>query len=344
MAHLKNKEDFILTAENVLVTGASGYLGSLIAKELLSRGYEVSGLDLVPPGEAGTLSASYKFFKADITQPKMLPLEIRRSSVLIHCAALVHRKSADLSRENYFKVNLEGTRNLFLALDPICLRRVIFLSTVSVYGDITSGHAVDERTPPKPMDYYGESKTAAEVEVRALCRTYGISHTIFRLAPVYGRSFLINLEKRVFLPKRVAFYRIGDGSQRLSLVAAGNVSQAISECLRLGIGCDDTFNLKDGEDYTITNVISALRRFYKRSHCPIVRIPAAIPFGTAAALRRLAPEKGSFFSYQLRKISGNVIYSGQKLRVAGIDLPWNLTNTLLGNETLIETRHAGEPL
>jgi UDP-glucose 4-epimerase len=332
-----------LTAENVLVTGASGYLGSLIVKELISRGYEVTGLDLVPPGEAGPLSASYRFFKADITQPKTLPLEIRRSSVLIHCAALVHRKSADLSRENYYKVNLEGTRNLFLALDPIYLRRVIFLSTVSVYGDITSGYAVDERTPPKPMDYYGESKAAAEVEVRALSRTYGISHTIFRLAPVYGRSFLINLEKRVFLPKRVAFYKMGDGSQRLSLVAEGNVSQAISECLRLGIGCDDTFNLKDREDYAINNIVSALRRFYGRSHRPIIRIPAAIPFGTAVALRRLAPKKGLSFSYQLRKISGDTIYSGEKLLFAGIDLPWNLTKTLFGNETLREARHTGGP-
>jgi nucleoside-diphosphate-sugar epimerase len=332
----------MLTAENILVTGTSGYLGSLIAEELVLRGYEVLGLDLFPPGKASVRSAGYRFFKADITQPETLPLEILRASVLVHCAALVHRKSADLSRENYFKVNCEGTRNLLQALAPTRLRHVVFLSTVSVYGDIKPGRVPDERTPPEPMDFYGRSKVAAEQEVRTFCRKYATSHTIFRLTPVYGRRFLINLEKRVFLPKRVAFYRMGDGCQRLSLVAAGNVVQAVCECLRLRIGCNDTFNLKDRKDYTLNDVISVLRCLYKGPHHPIIGIPRAIPFAAAAALRRLAPKKGSFFSYQLRKISADAIYSGEKLLAAGIDLPWNLTKTLLGDETVREMRQAGE--
>jgi nucleoside-diphosphate-sugar epimerase len=313
-------------------------LGSLIADELVRMGHKVSGLDFVQPATTNDTSRGYQFILADITRPETLPLELRRTSILIHCAALVHRKSSDLSRENYFKVNCEGTRNLLSALDPECLQRIIFMSTVSVYGDSDSSRAPDERTPSNPIDDYGESKVAAEEEIRTFSRENHIPHTIFRLAPVYGRRFLMNLEKRVLLPKRIAFFKIGDGSQRISMAAAGNVVQAVCECLRMGIGCDDTFILKDREDNTINEVISALRFLYKRPRCPIVRIPRKIPLWMSAFLRRVASKKGSFYSYQLGKISGSAIYSGEKLFAAGVDLPWNLKKTLLRNETVRKMR------
>jgi UDP-glucose 4-epimerase len=319
------------SAESVLVTGTSGFLGALIAVELLLRGYQVLGLDILPPKNEVARSTEFAFYQADITRPETLPLEIRRASILVHCAALVHHKSTDLSRDDYFLVNCAGARNILRALDPSRLRRIIFLSTVSVYGNVKSGIVPDERTPLEPVDFYGESKVAAEEEVRLFCRQHAVRHTIFRIAPVFGPGFLLNLEKRVCLPGRMAFYRIGNGQQRLSLVAADNVVQAVCECLSRGIGTNDTFNLKDKENYSLNDIIDALRRLYKKPSLPVIGIPRLVLFGTAAGLQWLAPQKGAFLSYQLNKVSGNAIYSGDKLLTAGIDLPWDLMNTLFRN-------------
>ena len=317
--------------DQVLVTGASGYLGSLVIEDLISRGYSVLGLDIRPPAKADVFSPKFRFFKSDITRPEALPPEIRQASVLVHCAALVHRKSADLSRRNYFEINHRGTQNILSALDPNCLRQVILFSTVSVYGKNRQDGPPDEKTPLEPMDSYGESKEAAEDDVRSFAAKSEIAHTIFRLAPVYGRRFLINLEKRVFLPKRIAFYRIGDGNQRLSLLSADNAVHAVLECMKDRNGYRGIFNLKDSENYSINDVISVLRRLYNKPHCPIVRIPHGLPTAVSMALRRIFPNKGSSFSYQLRKIAEDSIYSGEKLISAGMKFPWNLADTLLSH-------------
>lgn len=319
------------SVDQVLVTGASGYLGSLITDNLISRGYSVLGLDIHPIRRAAVLSPEFRFFKSDITRPGTLPEEIRHASVLVHCAALVHRKSTDLSRDNYFEINHRGTQNILMALDPKCLRQVIYFSTVSVYGKMQRDCVPDEETPLEPMDYYGESKVAAEDEVRLFAQKNEIAHTIFRLAPVYGRRFLINLEKRVFLPKRIAFYRIGDGTQRLSLLSAGNAVHAVLECIKERNGYRGIFNLKDKDNYSINDVIYALQRLYNKPHCPIVRIPYGIPTGVSAVLQRIFPKNGSYFSYQLRKIAEDAVFSGEKLLSAGIKFPWNLIDTLLSN-------------
>jgi len=320
----------VRTAGRATVTGSSGFLGSLIAEELAFRGYEVVGLDRTPPADAARQTAGYAFFKTDITRPETFPAELRRSQILVHCAALVHRKSSDLSMANYFRINRDGIRRILEALDPAVIRRIVFLSTVSVYGDMKGGRVPDEETRPRPVDPYGASKLAAEEEIRAFSRERGVPCTIFRPAPAYGRRFLRNLRKRVCLPTGAAFYRIGDGRQRISLCAAGNVVEAVGQILDQGIGCDDVFNLKDARDYSINDIIAVLRDFDGRPHRPILKIPGSFPSIAAAGLKLIREASGARLERQFGKVAGDAIFSGDKILRAGINLPWNMSTELSG--------------
>ncbi len=194
----------------------------------MSRGNRVVGFDLVFDNLVDLKDhPNLSCFPADITNDAAIPAAAGDAGVLVHCAALVHKRSSDLSRENYFRINHLGTRNVLGGLNPSRLKKIIFLSTVSVYGTIPPGTEPDESSPTRPDDFYGESKLAAEEEIRIFSGKHGISHTILRLSPVYGRSFLLNIHKRIYLPGQRCFYRLGEGNQKLSLCSVNNLVEVI---------------------------------------------------------------------------------------------------------------------
>jgi nucleoside-diphosphate-sugar epimerase len=314
----------------VLITGASGYIGSLLTREIQRLGFKVNGLDIRSPQESNEISSTHRVLFGDITRPETLPAEIRKTAVLIHCAALVHRKSTDLSRSNYLRVNYQGTRNILRALDTAYLRRIIFLSTVSVYGLPDSGQVVNEQAMPFPVDPYGESKLAAEEEIRTFSHKTGVSSTIFRLAPIYAKDFLLNIDKRIYLPKQVAFYRIGDGTQRVSMCAVSNVVNAVSKSLEVGGSINGVFNLKDRGDYSINDIIAIMRTLNKHFHRPIIKIPGAPILSFTSGLMRQKTGWRIHFSYQINKIALGAVYSGEKLLKTGVSIPWSLSSELLG--------------
>ena len=92
-----------------LITGSNGYIGFKIALDMLQREQEVIGVDL-NSGNGAFLyeNSKFHFHKTDITNVATFSPKMKEADIFIHCAALVHKKSSDLSRENYFRVNYEG--------------------------------------------------------------------------------------------------------------------------------------------------------------------------------------------------------------------------------------------
>jgi len=312
----------------VLITGVNGYIGSKIAQGLLEKGYEIIGIDLNSSNIIHFETyLNFKFFKSDITDLRTFPNELRKVDVLVHCAALVHKRSKDLSRQNYFKINYQGTKNILSFLDKKKLKQIIFLSTVTGYGSLAQEMIPDENTPLAPEDFYSESKMAAENEIREFSKNNYVPFTILRLAPVYGKNFLLNINKRVYLPKKMAFYKIASGEQRISLCSVQNVVDVINYSVNNKSYFNEVFIVKDAKDYSINEIISVLRDVFMRKNKLIIRIPSLIPEIVFGCIGLIVPQKGKFYKSQLKKIAQDSICSGNKIYSSGIRLKWNLKNT-----------------
>ena len=314
---------------NILITGVNGYIGLKIATHLVEVGNEIIGIDINSSNVKSLINKpNFKFFRADITDTVSFPAEVQQVDIVIHCAALVHKRSKDLSRENYFKINCQGTKNILSFLNKRRLKQIIFLSTVTGYGSLAQEMIPDENTPLAPEDFYSESKMAAENEIREFSKNNSIPFTILRLAPVYGKKFLLNINKRVYLPKKMAFYKIASGEQRISLCSVHNLIDIIAHCLNKQSYFNETYIIKDTKDYSVNEIICVFKEVFAQKNKPIIRIPSLIPEIVFGCIGLIMPRKGKFYKYQLKKIAQDSICSGNKIYSSGIRLKWNLKSTL----------------
>ncbi|MCK5547819.1 MAG: NAD(P)-dependent oxidoreductase, partial [Thermoplasmata archaeon] len=170
----------------LLITGATGFVGSNLTQRLLRKGHDIRMLCL-PTEDPGKIAKakSVEVVYGDITKPETLRNALKGVDTVIHLAGLV---SYSKPKPVLYKVNAVGTKNLL----KFCKRvdKIIFSSSVSVYGEITG--KADENYPIMPRTYYGESKYLAE----RLVQRSGIRSVILRIAPAYGKgspSWLRNL-------------------------------------------------------------------------------------------------------------------------------------------------------
>ncbi len=311
----------------VCITGSNGYIGSKLATVLLKSGYQVYGIDVAYSNiRELTANPNYSFVQSDIADSRDLFRHLGSVDVAIHCAALVHRKSNDLSKENYVKVNYEGTRNVVSALQDKGLAQFIFLSTVSVYGETV--RKTDGLSETNPVDFYGESKLMAEKTIREFSKAQHVPCTILRLCPVYGRDFLVNIAKRVYLPKRIGFYRISPGDQRVSLCSVNNLIHVILACMKAPGFYNGTFVIKDRDDYSINEIIAVLRDVFCQHRRPVVSIPPLLPRLFLRSLCLFSSARTELYRYQMTKIAHDCLFPVNEMRSLGIELRWNLESTL----------------
>jgi nucleoside-diphosphate-sugar epimerase len=151
-----------LTGKRVLVTGASGFTGRYMVSELRAHGCQV--ISLGAQAELGDdANAADKRYSADLRDPSALieVLKAARPNIIVHLAALAF--VAHDSADDFYSVNLIGTRNLLQAVERagLALDRVLLASSANVYGNTAEG-VLSEEAPPAPANDYAVSKLAME--------------------------------------------------------------------------------------------------------------------------------------------------------------------------------------
>jgi nucleoside-diphosphate-sugar epimerase len=206
----------------VLVTGGAGFIGSILAQELLSAGHEVTVLDKLMWGQHGLDRVlgqqGYRFVQGDVCDAPLVRALTANQDAVVHLAALVGNNLCEDNYENTTRVNVKGSQVIADALTENQL--LIFASTGSVYGQAV-GEACTEETTPNPKGQY--AKTKLEAEKIFLARRNTI---VFRFATVFGVS-----------PR-----------QRLDLLVNQFVYEAISKGALLIMGKDyprSTVHVKD---------------------------------------------------------------------------------------------------
>ena len=269
--------------KTVLVTGASGALGPAVVKWLVARGYRVRGLALTEPAEPlGSLDVDW--FIGDICDRALLQSAMEGMSHVVHMAALLHinNPSPQMCAE-YERVNVGGTQAVVEAALRSGTERLVFLSTIAVYG-YGRGEMLFESSTPVPRSYYAETKLAAEQIVLAARRSDGTPlGAVLRLAAVYGSRVKGNYSRLVEALNRGRFVPVGSGDNRRTLVYEKDVAAAIALTAKAPAAAGQIYNVTDGDVHTLSEIIEAICGGLGRRP-PRAALPAAPIRG---ALRRV---------------------------------------------------------
>lgn len=168
-----------------LITGVAGFLGSALANSLAANGHNVIGIDDLSTGDPNKLISGVIFNRGDVNdRPKLWTL-LQEVDCVYHLAARVIVPESVLYPREYNQVNVGGTVTLMEAMRDVGVRRVVFISSGTVYGN-QPVQPVSENSIPNPRSPYAVSKLAAEFYVKSIGSLWGIETVSLRVFNAYG--------------------------------------------------------------------------------------------------------------------------------------------------------------
>jgi nucleoside-diphosphate-sugar epimerase len=327
--------------KKIVITGVNGIIGAELCKRFIDKGYYVIGIDRIDPKEKEEDSGQFEYVKLDITDQDKVEQFFSDLcfDYLIHCAALVHKNSPDLSFDNFMKINYEGTKNIFDSViqskNKYGLKRAIFFSTIEVYGGEERDEIISEDDECNPISFYGQSKLAAERYLLNLGKDYKLPIIILRLSPVYSKDFLRNVKRRVLVGKEMFFYRVGDGEQKISLCSRDNVIDVVEKCIEDEVSFGEIFNIADNQVYRFNDLLNYFRKLI--GNRITIKIPECIVHLGIKLLSLIFSERKERLLSIYYKLTKDNIYSIEKAKKSlGYDPEWNFENTILKDRKILE--------
>ncbi len=230
--------------EKILVTGATGFIGQALVQHLLAKNKRVSAaFHRSRPNCLDNQSVNWVNYNLD-DKESLFNIALSDVDVVIHLAGLAHQSSKQ-AQNSLIKINVENTERLVLAASNAGVKRFIFISTIKVYGEISSAEGFTEIDLPNPSDLYGESKLLAENRLIKICETSMMQYTIFRVPLVFGpgvKANFFDLMKIVYHGVPLPFSAV---ENLRSLIYVENLCHAISISLEKTITANKLFLLKD---------------------------------------------------------------------------------------------------
>jgi nucleoside-diphosphate-sugar epimerase len=261
---------FTLQIMNILVTGASGFVGRPLCAELFLRGHAVRAVSRFSNAEF------HDFEQVMIgTMDGVTDWSAALDSVdaVIHLAARVHvmdDRAIDPLAE-FRKVNVLGTLNLASQAVATGVKRFVLVSSVKVNGESTlPGQPFTEADAPYPQDAYGLSKHEAELGLRQIAAESDMEVVIIRPPLVYGPGVKANFAAMMRWLQRGIPLPLGAIHNKRSLVALDNLVNLVVICLVHPAAANQTFLVSDGEDVSTTEL---LQRMGRALRCPARLIP-----------------------------------------------------------------------
>ncbi|WP_374367515.1 UDP-glucose 4-epimerase family protein [Stutzerimonas sp.] len=256
---------------NVLLTGATGFVGRHLYRGLLSRdefylscSVRSRSLDIRARQEiVGSLGPSTNWSTA-----------LAEVHIVIHAAALAHKGGVADSMAEYRRVNVEGTLNLARQAATAGVRRFVFISSIGVNGNINFlPFHIDDM--PNPAELYAQSKWDAEQGLRQLAAETGMEVVIIRPPLVYGPGARGNFGSLVRWVEKGVPLPLGAIHNKRSLVGIDNLVDLIIRCIDHPGAANQVFLAGDGEDLSTTELLRAVGKAMGKP-ARLIPVPAGL--------------------------------------------------------------------
>lgn len=251
----------------VLVTGGAGFIGSHLVRALLDAGHDVRVLDNFSTGTRQNLAPvldAIELVEGDLRSYERVHTAVRGVELVSHQAALpsVPRSVQDPLTTN--AVNVEGTLNVLLAARDERVRRVVFASSSSVYGN-APGFPRREAQPTEPVAPYAVAKLAAESYCRSFWTTYGLETVCLRYFNVFGPRQDPESQYAAVIPRFITRMQrgaspvvYGDGTQSRDFTHVSNVVSANLLAATAETAVGRVLNVASGESHSILRLVGLL--------------------------------------------------------------------------------------
>lgn len=261
----------------IALTGATGFIGQHLLRELPKRGYRLRVLLRRP---AGVPIDAASAIIGDLARPQNMAAALADVDAVIHSAGLA--AMSGVPADDYRILNTEATIGLARAAARAGAKRFVFLSSIRAQAGATAAEVLTERLAPAPTDAYGSSKLAAERGLAEL----DLDWVALRPVLVYGPGVKGNMAQLVRLARSPYPLPLGALTARRSLLSLDNLVAAIDVVLAAPAPLRRPLIVADPEPLAVPDMVAALRRgLGRRPH--LVPVPALL---LHAALRAAGRE------------------------------------------------------
>jgi len=263
-----------------LVTGAAGFIGSHITERLLDKGFHVRGIDNFSTGKRQNIEKfrtndNFEFIEGDICEPQICDEVCKNVSYILHQAALGSVPKSISFPTLYIQNNIVGFHNIIEASSKQKVKRVVFASSSSIYGDNKDGIKTEENTG-SVLSPYAITKKFDEEYANLFYRLYGVETIALRYFNVFGERQDPNSNYAAVIPcfvkalhENKAPIIYGDGEQRRDFTYVENVVTAnLLACKAPSDACGQAYNIACGKQTSINQLYKYILNIYNKDETP----------------------------------------------------------------------------
>ena len=283
-----------------VVTGGAGFIGSHIVEELLLRNEKVAIIDNFSTGKRDNVKpfeGTAEIIDTDLANAKNLAQIIKDADYVIHQAAIPSVPKSIIDPVKSHHANVNGTLQLLVACREAGVKRVVYASSSSLYGDSPT-LPKHEGMMPNPLSPYGAQKLFAEMYCQVFTKAYGLETVSLRYFNVFGprqdatsqySGVLALFIPAVLQGRRPTIY--GDGEQSRDFTYVKNVVEAnLLACKAPGVG-GQVFNVACGDRITVNSMLQQINKITGKDISPIYAEARAGDIKHSQAEIRLAKER-----------------------------------------------------
>src|ERR1051325_9149525 len=260
-----------------VVTGGGGFIGSHIVEELLRRNETVTVIDNFSTGKrenVQTFANRAKIIEADLAEAKDLAQFLKGADYVIHQAAIPSVPKSIIDPVKSHQANVNGTLQILLACRDAGVKRVVYASSSSLYGDSPT-LPKHEAMMPNPLSPYGAQKLFGEMYCQVFTKAYGLETVSLRYFNVFGprqdatsqySGVLALFIPAVLQGRRPTIY--GDGLQSRDFPYVKNVVEAnLLACTASGVA-GEVFNVACGDRITVNSMLQHINKITGKDIAP----------------------------------------------------------------------------